>query len=112
VFDVFVLPSLFEGLPVVLIEAMAAGCAVVATRIGGVEEVVVDSFNGILVQPGDSQSLASALRSLITDSEMRKRLGEQAQRHAAQEFSAKVMVERTEAVYRELVPRLFEAVSR
>lgn len=112
VFDVFVLPSLFEGLPVVLIEAMAAGCAVVATRIGGVEEVVVDGFNGILVQPGDSQSLASALRSLITDGEMRKRLGKQAQRHAAQEFSAKVMVERTEAVYRELVPRLFETVSR
>ncbi len=112
VFDVFVLPSLFEGLPVVLIEAMAAGCAVVATRIGGVEEVVVDGFNGILVQPGDSQALASALRSLITDGEMRKRLGEQAQRHAAQEFSAKVMVERTEAVYRALVPRLFEAVSR
>ncbi|MCL6508771.1 MAG: glycosyltransferase family 4 protein [Bryobacteraceae bacterium] len=111
-FDVFVLPSLFEGLPVVLIEAMAAGCAVVATRIGGVEEVVVDGFNGILVQPGNSQSHASAVRSIITVSEMRKRLGEQAQRHAAQEFSAKVMVERTEDVYREMLPQLFEAIRR
>ncbi len=111
-FDVFVLPSLFEGLPVVLIEAMAAGCAVVATRIGGVEEVVTDGVNGMLVEPAKVSALADALRRLLADPALRKRLGEEARKNVAQEFSSQVMVARTEAVYRRLVPYLFEATER
>lgn len=111
-FDVFVLPSLFEGLPVVLIEAMAAGCAVVATRIGGVEEVVSHRVNGILVEAGNASALACALRELVTDAATRKRLGENARQQVVQEFSAQTMIERTEEVYRRLVPHLFEPVDR
>lgn len=107
-FDVFVLPSLFEGLPVVLIEAMAAGCAVVATRIGGVEEVVAHGVNGLLVEAGNSTSLASALRELIVSPVQRKRLSAQARKTVEREFSAGLMIERTEKVYRSLVSHLFE----
>jgi glycosyltransferase involved in cell wall biosynthesis len=106
-FDVFVLPSLFEGLPVALIEAMAAGCAVVASRIGGVEELLTDGVTGLLVAPGSSPALAEALRRLIVQPDLRHRLGRQAQQHVTKEFSAEAMIAGTEEVYRRLVPHLF-----
>ncbi len=102
--DVFVLPSLFEGLPVVLIEAMAAGCCVVATRIGGIEEVVTDRVDGILVEARNASALAAALRELIANPGLRKRLGDAARRRAAEEFSVHTMIKKTEDVYRHLLP--------
>lgn len=102
-FDVFVLPSLFEGLPVSAIEAMAAGCPVVATRVGGVAEVVEHEVTGLLVEPGNSGQLAEALQRLITQPDLCKQMGGKGRERAKQEFSVERMIERTERVYNELL---------
>jgi len=101
--DLFVLPSLFEGLPLSILEAMAAGKPVVATAIGGNDEAVVDGATGLLVPPGDPRALADAIRALLRDPERRRRLGEAGRRRAEAEFSAPAMVRRVAAVYDELL---------
>ena len=73
--DLVVLPSLYEGLPLTLIEAMAAGRAVVATDIGGTRELVVDGATGILVPPRDPAALASAVQRVAGDDSLARRLG-------------------------------------
>jgi glycosyltransferase involved in cell wall biosynthesis len=73
--DVFVLSSRSEGLPVSVLEAMAAELPVVASNVGGLAELVVDGETGVLVPPGDAQALADALTRLIQDPELRRRLG-------------------------------------
>jgi glycosyltransferase involved in cell wall biosynthesis len=79
-FDLLVAPSRREALSLTLIEAAAAGVPVVASRIGGVPEVVLDGETGILVPPEDAVSLAAAIDSLITDPALRVRLGQAARR--------------------------------
>ncbi len=76
-----------DGLPVALLEAMAAGCAVVASRLAGIDAAVEDGASGLLVPPGDSPALAGALRGLLADPGRRRELGERA-RLRAEEFSA------------------------
>jgi glycosyltransferase involved in cell wall biosynthesis len=91
--DVVVVPSVVDragnvdGLPNVLLEALAAGRAVIATRIAGIPDVVRDGENGLLVAPQDVQDLAAALRALATDATTRERLGAAARRTAAEELS-------------------------
>ena len=102
-FDIFVLPSLFEGLPLTLLEAMSAGCPVVATRVGGVREVVSDEVTGLLVDPRNAVQLTGALRRLLEDSDMRKRMGKLGQERAEAEFSVHTMVTQTESIYNELL---------
>jgi glycosyltransferase involved in cell wall biosynthesis len=102
-FDVFVLPSLFEGLPVSAIEAMAASCPVVATRVGGVVEVVDHEVTGLLVDPGKPAQLADALRRLLTKPDLCKQMGAKGRVRAKQEFSAEMMIAKTERVYNELL---------
>ena len=65
--DIFCLPSFDEGLPVAIMEAMAVGCPVVATRIAGIPELISDGTSGLLVEPGDSSGLAEALHTLLVD---------------------------------------------
>ncbi len=100
--DVFVMPSLSEGLPMALIEAMLAGTAVVASSVGGIPELVRDGVHGLLVPPGDSAALASALRLVTEDSALRKRLGAAARERAEREFTVEAMTRRYLAIYRGL----------
>jgi sugar transferase (PEP-CTERM/EpsH1 system associated) len=101
--DVFVLPSLWEGLPIALLEAMAAGLPVVATRVGGVPEVVVDGVTGFLVPPRDPQALADAILRLLRDPDLRRRMGEAGHARVAEHFSVEQMVGKTEALYEQLL---------
>jgi len=107
-FDVFVFPSLEEALGAAILEAMAAGKAVVASRVGGIPEAVVDRETGLLVPPADSGALAEAVRKLLQDPDLRRRMGEQGRLRVEEQFSLNRMLDRTAALYRDLctgVPR-------
>lgn len=101
--DLLVLPSLWEGLPNALLEAMAAGLPVVATAVGGTPEVVVDGVTGFLVPPRDPQALADAILRLLRDPELRQRMGEAGRARVAAHFSIEQMVHKTEALYEQLL---------
>jgi glycosyltransferase involved in cell wall biosynthesis len=101
-FDVFVLTSLWEGLPRVLPQAMAAGLPIVATAIDGNAEAVTDEVNGFLVPPSDPQAIATALLRLLSDSDLSREMGE-AGRTRVEEFSARKMVSDIAALYRDLL---------
>lgn len=100
---VFVLSSRSEGLGLVLVEAMAAGRPVVATRVGGVPEVVVDGETGLLVEPENPGALAAAVRRLLADPALAARMGQGGRRRAQEHFSARRMAELTAAMYEELL---------
>ena len=97
--DVFVMPSLFEGLPMALLEAMVAGKAIVASATSGIPEAIVDNREGLLVTPSDVAGLAEALRNLLTNPVRRASLGQAASVRAEKEFTAQVMAERYERLY-------------
>jgi glycosyltransferase involved in cell wall biosynthesis len=98
----FVLPSLSEGLPVALLEAMAWGRPILATRVGGVPDVVGDGVEARIVPPEDPAALAEAIRSLMRDPERRWRLG-RAARQRALSLNEEEVCGRLDALYRELV---------
>lgn len=100
--DAVVLPSLHEGMGVVLLEAMACGRAVVASAVGGVPEVLGEGAAGILVPPADEEALAGALLRLIADGSLRERLGKAGRERAHAHFSLDAMALATEACYGEL----------
>lgn len=100
---VSVLPSLSEGISNTLLESMAAGVPVVATRVGGTPEAVTDGEQGLLVPPGDSEALAAAISRVLSDPLLATRLGDNGRRRVAEEFSFEAVVRRTEALYRELL---------
>jgi glycosyltransferase involved in cell wall biosynthesis len=89
--DLFVLPSRWEGLPVAAIEAMMAGVPVVATRVGGMPEVVDDGVTGLLVPPGDTRALVDAIRQLVIDPSRRRALGRAGRQRALQRFSTEAL---------------------
>ncbi len=101
--DVFVLPSRAENLPVAILEAMALALPVVATRVGGVPEVVADGETGILVEPDDPQALADAIAALAADPARRVALGSAGARRAAERFDAAELARRTVCLYESLL---------
>ena len=101
--DIFVLPSLWEGLPNVVLEAMAAGLPVVATAVGGTPEVVVNDVTGLLIPPRDPQALADAIHRLLRDPELRQRMGQAGRARVAEHFSVEQMVRKTETLYEHLL---------
>ncbi len=103
--DLFVLPSLWEGLPVSILEAMASAVAVVATNVGGVGEIVVNGKTGLLVPPADAKALAHAMRRALSDAEARRRMGLAGRERVRRYFSAEAMVRRTEVLYECLLSR-------
>lgn len=99
--DLFVLPSLWEGLPNVVLEAMAARRAVVATAVDGTPEAVAQGETGLLVPPADASALAGAMASLLRDHARRTAFGEAGRRRVEKAFSMRRMVSETQAVYRQ-----------
>jgi glycosyltransferase involved in cell wall biosynthesis len=102
-FDVFVLPSLWEGLPVSALEAMAAARPVVATRVSGTSEVVVEGVTGFLVEPRNAEQLEDRLARLIEDANLRTLMGTAGRKRVIENFSARSMVAKTEQLYNELL---------
>lgn len=90
--DVFVLPSLTEGTPMVLLEAMSSGLPVIATAVGGVPSIVTDRKDGLLVPPADVTRLADAMSALIADRRLRSVLGEQASASILERFDVRAWV--------------------
>lgn len=106
ILNVFVLPSLSEGLPAALLEAMGAGCPVVATRVSGIPEVIDDGINGLLVEPQDTHAFADSIRYLLRNPEKARKMGLQSRRMVKERFTAEKMVARTDLLYKELISRL------
>jgi glycosyltransferase involved in cell wall biosynthesis len=102
-FDVFVLPSANEGTPVTAIEALASRCPVVATRVGGVPDVVRDGEDGFLVGPGAVKELADRLGRLAADPELRARFGEAGRARVLPRYSVDRLIDDVDRLYRRLL---------
>ncbi|TRZ75011.1 MAG: glycosyltransferase family 1 protein [Bacteroidetes bacterium] len=98
-FDLFVLPSLNEGMGRVLVEAMALGKPIVASDVGGIPALVLHGENGYLVFPGDAEHLSAAISDLLENPEKRKSMGENGKKIAA-DYSADAMVQKIDQLYR------------
>jgi glycosyltransferase involved in cell wall biosynthesis len=102
-FDAMILPSINEGTPVSAIEALAAGRPVVATRVGGVPDVVREGEDGFLVEPGDVDALAERLARLAADPELRERLGAAGRARVVPRYSVDRLVDDIDLLYRSLL---------
>ena len=103
-FDIFVLPSLNEGMGRVLVEAMAAGLPIVASRVGGIPDLVKQGENGLLVPPADTSALEKAISALLQDGARRKRMGKAGKKMCGP-YSAEAMVEQVDVLYTELLEK-------
>jgi glycosyltransferase involved in cell wall biosynthesis len=102
-FDVFVLPSGNEGTPVTAIEALASGCPVVATRVGGVPDVVSDGEDGFLVEPGAVEELADRLAQLAGDPALRMEMGRAGRKRMQTRYSVDRLIDDVDRLYRDLL---------
>lgn len=101
--DLLVVPSLLEGFPMIILEAMAIAKPIIATNIDGITEQIIDGENGNLVSPRDHSALAEAILRLIQDKELSIKLGVSARKKVEQEFSVEKMVAETEKVYLSII---------
>jgi glycosyltransferase involved in cell wall biosynthesis len=97
--DIFVMPSLHEGLGVAALEAMAMGLPVIASAVGGLKEVVNNAHNGILVESGNPAKLAEAIIELAGNSQKRREIGVEGRKIAVENYSIKLMARRTLELY-------------
>ncbi len=100
--DIFVLPSRLEGLPVTLMEATSVGAAVVVTSVGEIPKIITNGVDGLVVPPGDPETLAGAIEKLVKDAPMRANLGEAAMR-LSERFDGTRATRRIEAIYRQVL---------
>jgi glycosyltransferase involved in cell wall biosynthesis len=103
--DVFVLPSLNEGLPMTILEAMAASRPVVATRVGAVPSVIKDGENGLLVEPRDTDGLRNAIASLLADPDLCRRMGERGHDWVSANYTSDAMALKYRQMYNEVLGR-------
>lgn len=101
--DIFCLPSLLQGLGTVMLEAMALGRPVIATKVGGVFRVIRDGKTGILVPPSDSTQLAARILELLEAPEKARRMGQAAREEVSAQYNVETMVQQTAALYREVL---------
>jgi glycosyltransferase involved in cell wall biosynthesis len=101
--DLFVLPSLWEGLPMALLEAMATGLPIVATEVSGTVQAMVPNETGILVPPGDAQRLVKAIEQVLSDPARAQEMGAAARRRVEAEFSAQEQADEHLALYHRLL---------
>jgi glycosyltransferase involved in cell wall biosynthesis len=101
--DIFILPSLYEGLGVAALEAMAAGKPVIASRVGGLPELVADGETGLLVAPKNVEGLAEAIVRLAGERSLALEMGKRGAARARASFSVENMAAQNEAYYYELV---------
>jgi len=101
-FDVFVLSSNTEGMSIALLEAMAAGCPIVVTAVGGNTELIQHEVTGLVVPPDDESALRAAIERLLADRSLAARLGAAAREIARQRYSVKIMTQRYEVLWRQL----------
>jgi glycosyltransferase involved in cell wall biosynthesis len=101
-FDIFVLPSLWEGQPNVLLEAMAYGASIISTKVGGVEEMVENRRNGILVDAGSAYQIAGSINMLCNDSHLRKNLSKKGL-EVVQRYDVNKMVSNFEKLYKQFM---------
>ena len=99
VLDLFLLPSLSEGLPLGLLEAMAAGCPVLASKVGGIPSVIENGKNGLLISPGDPEAIRKGILRLLFDEQQRNRFSDTAFQIIAERFSAEQMSRNYEKLY-------------
>jgi glycosyltransferase involved in cell wall biosynthesis len=102
-YDVFLLPSFFEGTPLALIEAMCTGIPVITTKTCGMMDVVEDGQNGLLIAPGNSEHIISSVELLMTDSSLRRRLGTRASNDASLKYTWRAAAELVNNVYSDLL---------
>ena len=101
--DIFVLPSLNEGLPMTVLEAMASARPVIATRVGAVPSVVRDGETGLLVEPRDVAGLAKAISKLLADPDLGRRLGARAREWVRQNYTSDAMAQKYQQMYEEVL---------
>ena len=101
--DIFVLPSLNEGLPMTILEAMAASRPVIATRVGAIPRVIKDGETGLLVDPGDVDGLRNALARLLTDSDLCRRLGSAGHEWVSRNYTSEAMALKYRQMYDEVL---------
>jgi glycosyltransferase involved in cell wall biosynthesis len=104
-FDLFVQPSLWEGFGVTVLEAMAAGLPIVASRVGGIPEIVREGETGSLVPPGDERALAEECRRLLREPELACRMGAAGRARLEESFDIDRLVDETATLYRDLLAR-------
>jgi glycosyltransferase involved in cell wall biosynthesis len=103
--DIFVLSSLNEGLPMTVLEAMAASRPVIATRVGAIPSVIEDGKTGLLVNPGDTAGLREAIALLLSDADLCRRMAVQAHEWVARHFTADAMARQYRPMYEEVLGR-------
>ena len=105
--DVFCLISNYEGLPISIIEAMRAGLPVIASDVGGNNELVVDGVNGYLVSRGDRKGLVQAIEKLIKDRNLITEFGKRSQEKFRMEFTFSAMMQKIESAYRDVLKKCY-----
>lgn len=101
--DIFVAPTLYDNLPIRMLEAMSSGAAVIASRVGAIPEVIADGHNGLLIQPGKVDALVSALLTLLQDHRLRRRLGVNARQTIVEKFSWEIASKKLLDIYKRIL---------
>ncbi|WP_443939075.1 glycosyltransferase family 4 protein [Pedobacter sp. MW01-1-1] len=101
--DIFCLPSLWEGLPIALLEAMSMKKAIIASQIDGITDLISSGKNGLLVPPNKVDALRDALKRLIADKELRNRLAENSEHTVKEQFNLSLMTKKIEKIYQEFL---------